>query len=375
MNIVASTPEGLEDYLSQEIINLGGKNIKKRKRHISFQCNYETFYKLHFYSKIAFRFYREVARFACLDRDDLYNGIQSSFDWVKWLPPNKDFCVQASGKSSLLNHSHFNALQVKNAIVDLQNSHWGQRSNVSVNEPYLIIHLHISNDEAIVSLQSTDQSLHKRGYRPAIGNAPLKENVAAGLIQITKWNGDRPLIDLMCGSGTFLIEAALQALKMPLPIQKRYLFENWVDFERELYSKLKSEANQVSSVHRNFFNIEGYEINHEVYLQAKNNINMAGLSKLITLHNKDFAYLLNNEQKGIVICNPPYGKKLFKDKQDLIDLYTKIGKILKEKFSGWEFWMLSGNSELTQYLRLKSSLKIPVSNGGLDCRWIKYVIR
>ena len=375
MNIVASTPEGLEDYLSQEIINLGGKNIKKRKRHISFQCNYETFYKLHFYSKIAFRFYREVARFACLDRDDLYNGIQSSFDWIKWLPTNKEFCVQATGKSSLLNHSHFNALQVKNAIVDLQYSYWGKRSNVSVNEPYLIIHLHLNNEEAIVSLQSTDKSLHKRGYRPAIGNAPLKENVAAGLIQITEWNGDRPLIDLMCGSGTFLIEAALQALKMPLPIQKRYLFENWVDFEIELYNKLKSEANQVSLDHRNFLKIEGYEINHEVYLQAKNNINMAGLSKFITLHNKDFEYLLNNDHKGIVICNPPYGKKLFTDEQDLIDLYTKIGKILKDKFSGWEFWMLSGNSELTKYLRLKSSLKIPVSNGGLDCRWIKYIIR
>ncbi len=375
MNIFASSPEGLEHQLAKEIIVLGGKDIKIKKRFVSFKSNYETLYKIHFYSRIAFRFYREVARFRCSNKEDLYQGVKSSFDWSKWLPPNKSFCVHVTGKNSSLNHSHFNALQVKNSIVDLQNALFGQRSNISFNQPYLVIHLHINSKEGILSLQTTDESLHKRGYRPSIGNAPLKENLAAGLIQITNWKGDKPLIDLMCGSGTLLIEAASQFLKKPVPHKNNYLFENWLDFDEDLFKEVKSKTKKSPSEISKLPKIIGCEIDRDVSSQAKDNINLARLAKLIEIHNIDFSDLKVPDNRGIILCNPPYGKKLGKDKNELIDLYAKIGNCLKEKFSGWEFWLLSGNPELTQYLRMKASLKIPISNGGIDCRWIKYEIR
>ena len=375
MNIIASSPQGLENQLAEEIANLGGQNIQIKRRYVSFQSNYETFYNLHFYSRIAFRFYREIARFPCFTKENLYQGVQTSFEWLQWLPPNKSFCVQVSGRSKLLNHSYFNALQVKNSILDLQKSIMGKRSNISIEDPYLIIHLHINSKEAILSLQSTAESLHKRGYRPSIGNAPLKENLAAGLIQITKWDGLTPLIDIMCGSGTFLIEGAEQILNRPLPFKKKYLFENWVDFDMDLFNKVKSNIKKDAFNNVKLTKIIGCEISNDVFHQAKENINLANLSELIDIYNIDFSKLNINSQRGMIVCNPPYGKKLGKEKEKLIDLYKKIGSSLKEKFSGWEFWLLSGNPELTQYLRMRSSLKIPVSNGGIDCRWIKYEIR
>ncbi len=375
MNIVASSPEGLEGQLAKEIIDLGAENIKIKKRFVSFQCNYEIFFKLHFYSRIPFRFYREVARFSCFDKESLYQGVQSSFDRAKWLPPNKSFCVQVTGWARLLNHSHFNALQVKNSIIDLQKSIFGKRSTISIDQPDLVIHVHLNNEEAILSLQSTSGSLHKRGYKPAIGNAPLKENVAAGLMQITQWNGNKPLIDIMCGSGTLLIEAASHCLNRPVPSQKHYLFENWIDFDKDLFMQMKSNIVNRSSKNIQPSEIIGCEINKDVFLQAKENINLAQLSESIEIYNMDFSAITLKHKNGVIVCNPPYGKKLGRNKEELVGLYTKIGSCLKEKFSGWEFWLLSGNAELTRYLRMKACLKIPVSNGGIDCRWIKYMIR
>ena len=236
MNVFASSPEGLEKLLAKEISDFGGKQINIFKRSVSFKCDLATFYRLHFYSRIAFRFYREISRFPCSDKNSLYEGVQSSFDWLKWLPINKSFCVQVTGKNLFLRHTHFTALQVKNAIIDLQKKYLGSRSDISIKNPHLIVHLHINYEEAILSLQSTVESLHKRGYRPLMANAPLKENLAAGLIQITEWEGKKPLIDIMCGSGTLLIEAISQYLRIPNITKKNYLFENWIDFKKDIFS-------------------------------------------------------------------------------------------------------------------------------------------
>ena len=374
MNVIASAPEGLEKYLAREILDLGGFNINFYKRSVSFECDYSTFYRIHFFSRIAFRFYREVARFKCYDRQSLYQGVRDSFDWLKWLPYEKTFSVQVTGKHSSLSHSYFTALEVKNSIIDLQKSSWNNRSNICLENPDLIIHLHLNNDKAVISLQSTKESLHKRGYRPLTGNAPLKENVASGLLKITKWNGTKPLVDLMCGSGTFLIEAVNQVLKVPLNFHKFYLFENWIDFKKEIYLDEKNKAQKRFLNSEKISKIIGCEINKDVFDQAKVNVSLAGLEDHIDLQNNDFKKIKFNSSKGLIVCNPPYGKKLG-DENELINLYEDIGEFLKEKFSGWEFWLLSGNPRLTRYLKMKSSLKIPVSNGGIDCRWIKYLIR
>ena len=372
MNFVASSPEGLEKLLAKEISHFGGEKIKIFKRSVSFKCDLATFYRLHFYSRIAFRFYREVARFPCSDKQSLYEGIQSSFDWMDWLPTNKSFCVQVTGKNLFLRHTHFTALQVKNAIIDLQKKYLGSRSDISIKNPYLIIHLHLNNEEAILSLQSTIESLHKRGYRPLMADAPLKENLAAGLIQITEWEGKKPLIDIMCGSGTLLIEAISQYLRIPNITKKNYLFENWIDFKKDIFTSEKLKLiNNISGL--KISKVIGCEIDIDIFAQAQKNISSAGLENYVELHNMDFVNLAINEEPGIVLCNPPYGKRIG-DEQELIDLYSQLGDFLKQNCSGWTFWLLSGNPKLTKFLKMKASLKIPVNNGGIDCRWIKYLI-
>ena len=374
MNVVASSPEGLEKYLAEEIANLGGFNINTYKRFINFECDYETFYRVHFYSRLAFRFYREIASFNCYDKQSLYEGVRDSFDWIGWLHYEKTFNVQVTGKTSSLSHTHFTALEVKNSIIDLQKAVWNKRSNISLDNPDFIIHLHLNNNQAIISLQSSVESLHKRGYRPAVGNAPLKENLASGLINMTQWNGKVPLIDFMCGSGTFLIEAVNQFLGVPINIDQVYLFENWLDFRKDIYLNEKNKAKNKIINYEKLPTIIGCEINKKVFEQANVNISLAGLENYIELINNDFLALQLSCTPGIIICNPPYGKKLG-DENELIYLYEQMGIFLKNNFSGWEFWLLSGNPKLTKYLKMKSSLKIPVSNGGIDCRWIKYFIR
>ena len=374
MNVVASSPEGLEKSLAEEISNLGGFNINTYKRFINFECDFETFYRVHFYSRLAFRFYREIASFNCYDKQSLYEGVRDSFDWLNWLHYEKTFNVQVTGRTSSLSHTHFTALEVKNSITDLQQAVWNKRSNISLDNPDFIIHLHLNNNKAIISLQSSVESLHKRGYRPAVGNAPLKENLASGLINMTQWNGKVPLIDFMCGSGTFLIEAVNQFLGVPINIDQVYLFENWLDFRKDIYLNEKNKAKNKIINYEKLPTIIGCEINKKVFEQANVNISLAGLENYIELINNDFLALQLSCTPGIVICNPPYGKKLG-DENELICLYEQMGIFLKNNFSGWEFWLLSGNPKLTKYLKMKSSLKIPVSNGGIDCRWIKYLIR
>ena len=373
MNVFASSPEGLEKLLAKEVSDCGGEQIKLFKRSVSFKSDLATFYRLHFYSRIAFRFYREVSRFPCSDKKSLYKGIQSSFDWVKWLPVNKSFCVQVTGKNLFLRHTHFTALEVKNAIIDLQKKYLGSRSDISIKNPYLIIHLHLNNDEAIISLQSTIESLHKRGYRPLMADAPLKENLAAGLLQFTEWEGKTPLIDIMCGSGTLLIEAIAQYLRIPNLIKKKYLFENWVDFKKDIFTseKLKVLDNDLGDF--KISKVIGCEIDFDICEQAQKNISLAGLENYVELHNIDFANLIIDDEPGIILCNPPYGRRIG-DEQELIDLYYQLGEFLKQNCSGWTFWLLSGNPKLTKFLKMKASLKIPVNNGGIDCRWIKYLI-
>ena len=374
MNVVASAPEGLEQSLAEEISNLGGFNINTHKRFINFECDFETFYRVHFYSRLAFRFYREIASFNCYDKQSLYAGVRDSFDWLNWLHFDKTFNVQVTGRTSSLSHTHFTALEVKNSITDLQQAVWNKRSNISLANPDFIIHLHLNNNKAILSLQSSVESLHKRGYRPAIGNAPLKENLASGLINMTQWNGKVPLIDFMCGSGSFLIEAVNQYLGVPINIDQVYLFENWLDFRKDIYLNEKNKAKNKIINYEKLPTIIGCEINKKVFEQANVNISLAGLENYIELINNDFLALQLSCTPGIIICNPPYGKKLG-DENELIYLYEQMGIFLKNNFSGWEFWLLSGNPKLTKYLKMKSSLKIPVSNGGIDCRWIKYLIR
>ena len=198
--------------------------------------------------------------------------------------------------------------------------------------------------------------------------------MASGLLKITQWNGTKPLIDMMCGSGTLLIEAVNQILEVPLNKNQGYLFENWLDFNKKIYLDERNKAKNKIINYKKLAPIIGCEINRKVFEQAEVNISLAGLENYIELINDDFSKLKFKFSEGLILCNPPYGKKLGNENQ-LILLYEEMGNFLKTNCSGWEFWLLSGNPKLTKFLKMKSSLKIPVSNGGIDCRWIKYLIR
>ncbi len=373
MKCVAVVPQGLETQGVEELIALGVDSARPLRRCIAFEASKACFYRLHLQARLPFRLLREIARFKCKDQKSLYLGIQKAIDWELWLKPTMSFRVDVSGSSNIFNHSHFTALQVKNAIVDFQRRLWGCRSNVDLENPDFCLHLHLNQHEAILSLDGYKRSLHKRGYRSAVGIAPMKENLASGLIKLTGWNGSVPLVDPLCGSGTFLIEAASLALGLAVGKGRRFLFEQWADFELNMWENIVNDLNRKIPSRQSLPQILGSEKDSNIFKQAQHNVHLANLERSISLVNNDFQDLQLPSQKGLIVCNPPYGKRLGCI-DSLPSLYERLGSFFKNNASGWELWLLSGDSELTRFLRMKSSRKFPISNGGIDCRWIKYLV-
>ncbi len=373
MKVIAVLPPGLEQEGAKELDELGAFAIQPLRRSVSFEADMRCLYRLNLSARLPFRFLREIARFPCESPQALYRNTQKSFNWLDWLHPSKSFRVDVSGTSNVLNHSHFNALQVKNALVDLQMDYWGKRSDINLANPDLCLHLHLNSHQAVLSLDTSSQSLHRRGYRPAMGVAPLKENLAAGLLRLSGWNFSIPLVDPLCGSGTFLIEAASMAMALPTGMSQFYLFKHWHDFDEDLWLQEQELANDNNTYKHKLPKFLGCEKNEEIAEQARINIQKAGLQEIIEIRNSHFLDLKLPNENGVLICNPPYGKRSG-HQEDLATLYRELGIFCKTKASGWQLWLLSGNQNLTKYLRMKANKKIPVSNGGIDCRWLNYLI-
>tara|TARA_Y100001968_G_scaffold169637_1_gene155327 strand:+ start:257 stop:1381 length:1125 start_codon:yes stop_codon:yes gene_type:complete len=373
MNVIAVVPQGLEQEAAKELVELGATLVKPLKRSVFFKTDKNCFYRVHLMSRIPFRFLREIAKFHCSGPDSLYYQVQNSLDWKLWLPPDLSFRVDVTGHTYGLNHSHFSALQVKNAIVDLQREIWGERSNVNLNDPDICIHLHLSKGDSVLSFDSSSKSLHKRGYRSAMGIAPLKENLAAGLIRITEWDGLMPLVDPFCGSATFLIEAGSIALGLPPGLNSSFLFEQWPDFDLHIWERQREIAKRSRKIDCQLPKIIGCEQNHEIANHAKINILAAGLEEFIDIKVGSFQELILPQTKGIILCNPPYGKRI-SEEENLITLYKELGSFCKKNAKGWSLWILNGNPRLSHFLNMKSKKRFPISNGGIDCRWLNYLI-
>ena len=315
----------------------------------------------------------------------LFRSVQAAVDWQRWLPPEASLRVEASGAIPALPHSHYTALTVKNALVDLQRQRWGARSSVDLADPDLALHLHLQHDrrsggsEALLSLDGGGgASLHRRGYRSAMGAAPLKENLAAGLIALSGWDGSCPLVDPMCGSGTLLIEAAAMALHLPAGIvqgePRAFGFQRWPDFDAALWRRELEACQRREATPPTLPPLLGIERDPEVLAQARGNAERAGVAEYIRFEQGDFGALCPPAGPGLVVVNPPYGARLG-EAEALRELYAELGQWLRQSCGGWTAWLLSGNPELTGALRLKASRRIPVSNGGIDCRWLRYEIR
>ena len=239
---VAVLPKGLETEGAAELKELGALAVQPLRKAVAFKIDMAGLYRLYIQARLPFRLLREVIRFPCNGPETLYYGIQQALNWELWLPPKLSFRVDISGHASTLNHSHFTALQVKNALVDAQRQRWGKRSSIDCKAPDLCLHLHLSQEEAVLSLDGSPGSLHRRGYRPAVGIAPLKENLAAGLIRLTGWNRQIPLVDPCCGSATFLIEAALIASCRAPGLGRTFCLKHWLDFDPVLWQQEWSRA-------------------------------------------------------------------------------------------------------------------------------------
>ena len=375
---LAVVPPGLEAPAAAELTALGAHAVVPLRRAVRFQTDLAGFYRLHLQARLPFRLLRELTHFPCYGKDDLYDGVQAAVDWLHWLPPGATFRVDATGSAPGLNHSHYSALQVKNALVDLQRQQWGARSSVDLDNPDLSIHLHLGGGEAALSLDGSGGSLHRRGYRAAMGLAPLKENLAAGLIALTGWDGSVPLADPLCGSGTLLIEAACMALGRAPGLGRRFALERWPKFDSQLWQQERQAA---SSLARETLPsgdplapIVGMEQEPGVLDQAHSNAEAAGIASALELSLGDCRDFVPPPGPGILVCNPPYGERIG-ERDALEPLYADLGRMVKERCGGWSMWLLSGNPELTGALKMKASRRIPISNGGIDCRWLHYEVR
>ena len=374
LNGVAVLPQGLETLGCDELVGLGAHGVQPLRRAAAFQADMPCLYRLHLQARLPFRLLREMADFPCQGRDDLYYGIRNALNWERWLHPSMSFRVDVTGTAPGLNHSHYSALQVKNALVDLQREIWGERSSIDLDHPDMALHLHLNRGGAVLSLDGSGGSLHRRGYRAAMGAAPLKENLAAGLIQLTAWDGRMPLVDPCSGSGILLIEAVTMALQQAPGLGRPFGLEGWADFDSELWGRELGRARQRRRSDLDLAPVIGYEQDPLVAEQARENIRAAGLEGLISVQSCSFEQQTLPPGPGLLVCNPPYGRRIGAE-DDLEQLYRSLGTFLRGQASGWQLWLLSGNASLTGALRLKASRRIPVSNGGIDCRWLNYAIR
>ena len=298
---------------------------------------------------------------------DVYEEIKK-IDWTAYLDDDKTFAVDSVVFSEEFRHSKFVSYKVKDAIVDQFREKTGKRPNISVANPDLRLNIHIAEDNCTLSLDSSGESLHRRGYRQESVEAPLNEVLAAGMILLSGWKGDTDFIDPMCGSGTILIEAALIAKNMaPGLFRKEYAFEKWPDFDADLFDEIYNDESQEREFQHHIY---GYDVDVKAVNTALLNVKAAGLSNDITVRQQDFKDFTQPSHKSIIITNPPYGERI--STPDLLGTYKMIGERLKHEFKGNDAWILSYREECFEQIGLKPSIKIPLYNGSLECEFRRY---
>ena len=365
--LIAKTFQGLEEILAQELTELGAGNIQIGRRMVSFTGDKTMMYRANFNLRTAIRVLKPIKHFQATNADEVYNAVKA-IAWENYMDNTTSFSVDAVVFSEVFRHSKFVAYKVKDAIVDYFREKTGSRPSVRINNPDLALNIHIAEDQCTLSLDSSGESLHRRGYRQEQVEAPLNEVLAAGMILMTGWRGECDLIDPMCGSGTIPIEAALIARNIaPGVFRKEFAFEKWKDFDKELLDSIYNDDSQ----EREFTHkIYGYDNNPKANEIATHNVKAAGLTKDIVLKVQAFQQFEQPKEKSLIIMNPPYGERISSD--DLLGLYQMIGERLKHAFTGNDAWILSYRDECFDQIGLKASVKIPLFNGALECQFRKY---
>lgn len=367
--MVAKTFQGLEGVLSDELKALGATDVLQGNRMVSFKGDNEILYKANFCCRTALRILKPFYKFRSNDADDLYEQIKS-YDWEQLMTPDKTFQIDSTVYSENFRHSRFVTYRVKDAIADHFMEKYQKRPSIRLTAPDLKFDVHISNDEVTISLDSSGDPLYKRGWRVAQTDAPINEVLAAGIIKLSGWDGNSNFVDPMCGSGTFLIEAALIAANInPGVYRKDYAFQRWTDYDKELFESIYNDDTQ----ERDFkFKIYGADIAPKAVAITRANVKSAGMGKLIEVESKGIQDWDSAPEKGVLVTNPPYGERIAVE--DMEGLYTTIGDKLKNVFRGYDAWVIGYDKELFGKIGLKASLHYPLLNGDLECQLREYVI-
>lgn len=369
--MVAKTFQGLEEVLAEELRELGACNVEPGRRMVSFEGDLAMLYKANLCCRTALRILKPIYKFTATDTDTLYDAVKE-FDWSSVMSIDKTFSIDTVAYSDEFTHSQFVTYRVKDAIVDWFRDRYGndKRPGVRLQDADVMINVHIAGDRVTLSLDSSGESLHKRGYRVAQTEAPINEVLAAGIILRSGWRGDCPLVDPMCGSGTFLVEAALIAANInPGIYRKSFAFENWKNFDAELFDSLYND----DSREREFkFKIYGADISPKAVDIASRNIKSAGVSRYIDLQVKPLSQWISAPTDGVLITNPPYGERISSD--DMEGLYEQIGNKLKNVFKGYHAWIIGYRKEYFDMIHLSASTKVPILNGALECELREYEI-
>ncbi len=363
------TLTGLEKVLAEELTGLGGEAFSIANRVVIGQGNLELLYRTNLWCRTAIRVLRPIAAFSAPDEKTFYEGLKA-IDWAPWMAPSGTLAIDAHVHSSFTTHSLFAAQLAKDAIVDRFRETAGHRPSVDLEHPQLRIAINLFQNTAQVLVDASGESLHKRGYRRQAGEAPLRETLAAGILKLSGWKGKSPLVDPMCGSGTFAIEAGMILKNMaPGLLRKAFGFQRWADYDAALFNRLVEEAK--AAVQKDVdVPIVGIEIDPKVSEIAQQNVERAGLAGTVRIENADFFTCdAIPAAKGTVVMNPPYDERL--DVQNVPELYQRIGERLHAAYPGWNACLLTGNLEAAKYFALPHAKELTLFNGPIECRLVR----
>lgn len=371
IKMIAKTIFGLEELLSLELQRLGAKNVEIHNRAVSFTGDQGFMYKANLCLRTALRILVPFKTFKVTDEKSLYTAMQM-INWEDYINVADTIAIDTVLSTDLFTHSQYISQKAKDAIVDQFRLKYDARPSVDLEKPTIRINLHIHNDMCTVALDSSGESLHKRGYRDKTNLAPINEVLAAGLVLLTGWDKRTNFIDPMCGSGTILIEAALIANNIPPGYYREdFGFERWekfMPFDEELWNTIFDAA--VNKITNHEQKILGGELSPNVAKKAKENIKHAKVDDIVSIKNCDMKDFDVPPGRGVVIINPPYGERMVKDNID--ELYKMMGDTFKKNFSGYDCWILSSNMEAFKHVGLRPSRKIQLYNGQLECRFMKF---
>lgn len=368
--MLAKTMFGFEDLLARELTNLGAINVEKGVRSVSFEGDTGFMYKANLSLRTAIKILKPIRTFFVRSEQDLYDKVYR-MEWERMMKVSHTFAIDATVNSDLFNHSKYISLKTKDAIVDRFRNILGKRPDVDIKYPDLRINIHIQRNQVTISLDSSGQSLHQRGYRTATNIAPINEVLAAGMLLQSGWDGQTDFLDPMCGSGTMCIEAAMIACNIPANINRReFAFEKWADYDEELFEKITESA--LKKTREFHHKIYGYDKAPSAVNKAKDNVKNANLSEYITISQRDF-FETEKETEGKLqmVFNPPYGQRIA---VDMPAFYKQIGDTLKNGYPNTDAWFITSDLEAVKHVGLRPSRKIKLYNGKLESRFYKYEI-